>query len=243
MGESETHHARSDATAFSSRDVSLHKRGFLMNKLFKKIYDISILLGEESIDFPGDTPFSREFALTIEESGICNVSNLKMSAHAGTHVDTPLHFIPGGKGIDEYAAEDFIFPANVIEIRDGESINASHIDGFDLEPGDAVLFKTANSLSGTSTSGQFAESFVYLSPRAAEVCVEKRLDLVGIDYVTIDKFGDTSSPTHHTLLGNDILILEGINLKDVPPGKYTLLCLPLKIKGCEGSPVRAVLFS
>jgi arylformamidase len=214
-----------------------------MDKRFRKIYDISVLLGEESIDFPGDAPFSREFALTIEESGICNVSNLKMSAHAGTHVDTPLHFISGGKGIDEYAAEDFIFPAKVIEIQGSESIKAFHIDGLDLDPGEAVLFKTDNSLSGRSTSGLFSESFVYLSPQAAEVCVKKKLGLVGIDYVTIDKFGETSSPVHHKLLGNDILILEGINLRDVPPGKYTLLCLPLKIKGCEGSPVRAVLFS
>ena len=120
--------------------------------------------------------------------------------------------------------------------------NLSRGNGFGYNPGEPTAGSTAPLwtllLAGV---GLFSESFVYLSPQAAEVCGKKKLGLVGIDYVTIDKFGETSSPAHHKLLGNDILILEAINLKDVPPGKYTLLCLPLKIKGCEGSPVRAVL--
>ena len=164
-----------------------------------------------------------------------------MSAHAGTHIDTPLHFIPKRKGIDEYAAADFILPATVIDILDKESIKASHVESLNLEPGEAVLFKTDNSVSGRSTSGRFSENFVYLSPEAAEVCTKKEVSLVGIDYVSIDKYGETSFPAHHRLLEKNIFILEGINLREVPPGNYTLLCLPLKIKDCEGSPVRAVL--
>ncbi|MBW1801593.1 MAG: cyclase family protein [Deltaproteobacteria bacterium] len=212
-----------------------------MNKLFDKVYDISVMLGKESIDFPGDTSFSRDFAVTIEASGICNVSNLTMSAHAGTHLDTPLHFIPNGKKIDEYRPEDFILPAHVVHIEDKTSIKPSHLQGLDLGAGDALLFKTDNCLSGKLTSGVFSEDFVYLTPEAADLCVEKKLGLVGIDYATIGKFGEDSVEVHQKLLGNGILILEAINPKDVPPGKYTLICLPLKVKDSEGSPVRAVL--
>jgi len=212
-----------------------------MNKLFGKVYDISVMLGEESIDFPGDTSFSREFALTIEDSGICNVSNLTMSAHAGTHLDTPLHFIPNAKKIDEYNPEDFILPAHVVYIEDKASIKPSHLQGLDLKPAEASLFKTDNCLSGKLTLGVFSEDFVYLTLEAADLCVERKLSLVGIDYATIGKFGEESVQVHQKLLGNGILILEAINLKNVPPGKYTLICLPLKIKDSEGSPVRAVL--
>ena len=212
-----------------------------MNKLFDKVYDISVILGEESIDFPDDTPFSREFALTIEESGICNVSKLTMSAHAGTHLDTPLHFIPNAKKLEDYNPEDFILPAQVVHIEDRESIKPSHLRGLDIGPGDAILFKTDNCVSGKLTSGIFSEDFVYLSSEAADVCLEKKLGLVGIDYVTIGKFGEELVDVHQKLLGDGILILEGINLKDVQPGSYTLICLPLKIKDSEGSPVRAVL--
>ena len=164
-----------------------------------------------------------------------------MSAHAGTHIDTPLHFIPNSKKIHKYYVKDFILPAQVVQVQDTESIEPSHLNGLDIRPGEALLFKTLNSISGKLMSGVFSEDFVYLSPEAAGVFIEKKLGLVGIDYVSIDKFGEESSPAHHKLLGNNILILEGINLRDVPPGKYTLICLPLKIKDCEGSPVRAIL--
>ena len=84
-----------------------------MKKLFDNIYDISVTLGKESINFPGDISFSREFASTIEDNGICNVSNLTMSAHAGTHLDAPLHFLPNGKKTEDYNPEDFILSAHV----------------------------------------------------------------------------------------------------------------------------------
>ena len=214
-----------------------------MNKLFDRMYDISVMLGKESIDFPGDISFSREFALTIEDNGLCNVSNLTMSAHAGTHLDSPLHFIPNGKKIEDYNPEDFILSARVVHIEDKTSIKPSHLQGLDLKPGEAVLFKTDNCMSGKLTSGVFSEDFVYFTPEAADLSVDKKLGLVGIDYPTIGRLGEESVEVHKKLLGNRILILEAINLREVPPGKYTLICLPLKIKDSEGSPVRAVLLN
>lgn len=208
---------------------------------FDRVYDISVLLGEQSIDYPGDTPYARDLIWTIAESGTCNLSRLGMSAHSGTHVDAPYHFIEDGRKIDECPVADFILPAVVVEVEDEISITPGEIEGKDIRPGDAVLFKTGNSRSGRCRSGTFSEAFVHLSAEAAGHLVRCEVRLVGIDYVTIERFGDDRFPSHHTLLGHGIFVLEGIDLTEVPVGRYTLFCLPLRIKGAEASPVRAIL--
>jgi arylformamidase len=207
----------------------------------QKAYDISVVLGEESIDYPGDTPYSRELIWTIKDTGICDLSKLTLSAHAGTHVDSPAHFIPGGKTIDQYPVTDFILPAHVVEIEDKEAIRPHELENLHVEPRDAFLFKTENSRQGRCRSRVFSEKFVYLTFEAADVCIRKEIALVGIDYITIERYGDNTFPVHRKLLSNNSLILESIDLSGVPPGRYTLICLPLKIKGCESSPVRAIL--
>ena len=212
-----------------------------MMKRCEAVYDISVWLGAESFDYPGHPPFSREPIATTKSRGALELSKLVMSAHAGTHIDAPAHFIPGGKHIDDYPAQRFILPAQVLTIEDKEAIRPSELENRDIKPGDALLFKTDNSISGRCTSGVFSESFVYMSPEAADFCVEKKVSLVGIDYGSIDRYSAQDFPAHHKLLGNDILILESINLKEVPPGRYTLFCPPLKIRGAEGSPARATL--
>jgi arylformamidase len=115
------------------------------------------------------------------------------------------------------------------------------LENLDIEPGDALLFKTDNSVSGRCRNGVFSENFVYLSSAAANFCVEEKIRLVGIDYISIEKYGDEAFPSHRKILGNNILILEGIDLKEAPQGRYTLICLPLTIKDGEASPVRAIL--
>lgn len=209
----------------------------------KAVYDISVLLGVEAPVFPGDTPYSRELTLTIEESGICDVSKLTMSSHAGTHLDAPCHHIQNTKSIDRYHIEDFILPARVIDIENKDSITPAELQNVPINQGDAILFKTDNSMSGLCRNNVFSEKYVYLSAEAADFCVSRNVRLVGIDYVSIDRFDDASHPAHHKLLGNDILILEGVDLKDVPAGIYTLFCLPLKIEDGDGSPVRAILIN
>lgn len=209
---------------------------------YETIYDISVLLGGESIDYPGDTPYSRDLISTIKDSGICDLSKLVMSAHSGTHIDAPSHFVSNAKSIDQYSVKEFILPAQVVNIEDKESIRPSEMENLDVEPGDALLFKTDNSLSGRCRTGVFSENFVYLSPEAADFCVEKKVSVVGIDYITIERYGDEAFPAHCKILENNIFVLEGINLKGVLPGRYTLFCLPLKIKDGEASPVRAILF-
>lgn len=207
----------------------------------RTFYDISVDLMEESIPFPGDPPFSMEMLLTLEESGICNVSKLEMSAHSGTHIDVPAHFIAGGDTLDAYTVKNFILPAHVLAVDDPESVKAGDLDGIDISPGDAILFKTGNSASGRCRNGMFSENFIYISAEAANACIEKKAGMVGLDYISIDRYGDDTTPAHHKLLGSGIPVLEGIDLETAPPGSYSLICLPLKIKGGEASPVRAVL--
>ena len=209
---------------------------------YKDIYDISVFLGTEAVDTPGSPQYSRdEIVYRVGDREICNIAKLMMSSHSGTHIDTPAHFIPDGKNLDEYPLEQWILPAQVVNIEDREAVRPIELNNLDIAPGEALLFRTYNSTSGKVVSGVYSEDFIYVSPEAADFCVERRVSLVGIDYGTIEKHGDLDYPTHHKLLGNEILILEGINLKEVPPGKYTLFCPPLRIKGAEGAPARAML--
>lgn len=205
------------------------------------IYDISVTLGEESIDYPGDTPYSRKSLSTIEKGGVCNLSGLELSTHAGTHLDTPAHFIKTGKTIDQYRVDDFILPALVLDLQNHDSVAAEDLQQLDLAVGTALLFKTDNSKSGRNRNGFFSEDYVFISEGAARICVEKKVSLVGLDYISIDRFTDQSFRAHTSLLSAGILVLEGIDLGKVPAGQYLLCCLPLKIKGAEASPVRAIL--
>jgi arylformamidase len=207
----------------------------------RKIYDITVTLGAGSIDYPGDPPFRREQVSAIRDGSAFDLSLLRMSAHAGTHIDAPAHFIPGGRAIDQYAAGDFIFPAHVISIESTESIRAAELAVVAIRPGDAVLFKTENSRSGRCRSGTYSQDYVFLSEEAMELLVKKKAGLAGFDYISADRHDAADYPVHRELLRNNILLLEGIDLGKVPEGEYTLWCLPLKIAGAEASPVRAVL--
>ncbi len=205
------------------------------------IYDISLLLPDEAVLNPGDPEYNRWFRLHMDNGDVCNVSGITMSAHFGTHLDFPSHFDKSGKSLDDYSPGNFILPAVVASIKDRVSIKRDELEKVPLEPGDALLCKTHNSVSNLATSGIFQDDFVYMSEKASQICVQKKLSLVGIDYASVDRYDNDSLSAHHILLKSSILILEGINLKDVPTGRYTLFCLPLRIKNAEASPVRALL--
>jgi arylformamidase len=209
---------------------------------FKIWHDISMLLGETAA-YPGDAPYSREVVSEITPDAPCSysLSTLIMSAHAGTHLDAPAHFISGGKTLDQYPLERFLLPARVVSVEDDESIPPDFIRASDFGAGEALLFKTQNSLRGLPGRSAFSEKFVYLSVEAAQLCLDLGASLVGIDYLSVDRYGDDTAPAHRLLLKNDILILEGLDLKAVAPGEYFLLCLPLRVQSAEAAPARAVL--
>lgn len=214
-----------------------------MTRCFEAAYDISVTLGEDGAAYPGDVPYSREMTSTITAGANYNLSTLRLSAHSGTHIDAPAHYINGAKTLDMYPLERFILTANVIFIEDDESIKSDTLRHSEIKDGEAVLFKTHNSVSGLCRSHIFSERFVYLSKEAAELCVDIGVSLVGIDYISIERFGDNESPVHYMLLKNDVLILEGIDLSRVASGKYTLAALPMRIKDAEAAPTRAILLA
>ncbi|MBU0609342.1 MAG: cyclase family protein [Armatimonadetes bacterium] len=205
------------------------------------IHDISVILGEQNSTYPGDRPFVRESTGPIPGIKVTEESNLSLSAHAGTHLDAPAHFIPGGKHLDDYTPADFIMPAQVVEILNPEAVTVDDLEDVVTQPGEALLFRTGNSHSGRVVSGYFSDRYVYISGEAAQWCVDRQLKLVGLDYISVDQYGDSETPAHNILLGAGLLALEAVNLAEVRPGRYTLICLPLRLKGAEGSPVRAVL--
>ncbi len=208
----------------------------------KVAYDISMLLGETAT-YPGDAPFSREMVSEITSGAAYsyNLSTMTMSAHAGTHLDAPAHFISGGKTLDLYPLERFMLPARVVFVEDDEFVPRVALKDVDIRAGEALLFKTHNSLRGLPRKSAFTEKFVYLSVEAAKLCLDLGVSLVGIDYLSVDRYGDDHAPVHHLLLEDDVLILEGIDLEAVAPGEYFLICLPLRVQGAEAAPARAVL--
>ena len=207
---------------------------------FENVFDISASL-EAVYAFPGDRQFSREWMSRLEDGEDYCLSALSLSSHAGTHLDAPAHILKNGRTLDQYPINRFIIPAHVISVEGDESIPLSAILGLKMNKGEALLFKTQNSRQGILRKKVFSEEFVYLSVEAAKLCVSSGVSLVGIDSLSVDKYEDTSLPAHHVLLENDVLILEGIDLVDVPCGRYTLICLPLRVKDAEASPARAVL--
>ncbi|MEA1961081.1 MAG: cyclase family protein [Bacillota bacterium] len=208
----------------------------------KRYYDISVSLGKEAITYPGDPSFMRNELGALEEGDRFAVSLLAMSAHCGTHLDAPRHMFLEGKSIDRYQPEELIFTAKVVEIEAGDSVQEKDLQALNLQPDEAVLLKTLNSKNGGTRSGQFDEDYIYISEGAAQLCADKQLALVGIDAISVDSYQKgTDFPAHRILLGQGILILEGITLDRVEPGTYTLMCLPLKIDGGEAAPCRAIL--
>jgi arylformamidase len=203
-------------------------------------YDISTTLGEVAA-YPGDQEYFREWTSRIEGGAGCNISAFTLCAHAGTHLDAPFHLLQKGKTLDMYSLERFITPAQVVAAEEADSIQPSALQNLEIKKGEALLFKTNNSTRGLLQKTDFQEEYVYLSAEAAQLCAASGVCMVGIDYLSVDRYGDPTLPAHHRLLENDVLILEGINLREVPPGRYLLICLPLRMKGSDASPVRAVL--
>jgi len=206
-----------------------------------KIYDISVPITQDLPVWPGDPRIVLERMCKLEEGDESNVTFLKMSAHTGTHLDAPNHFLSNGITIDEINLEILIGPTQVVAIPDNCSgITSRVISEISLKTGiERILFKTNNSTFWEKNAG-FQKNFTAVTADGARALVDKNLKLIGVDYLSIAPFDDTVTP-HQIFLQAGVVILEGINLSQVPEGIYELVCLPLKIKGADGAPARAVL--
>jgi len=208
--------------------------------LSKELHDISVPI-ESSPLYPGDSPPLRQWTAGLEGGSGYRLSHLSLGSHAGTHIDSPSHILRDGPPLDSYPPGRFITQALVIAVQDCHAIPAGALQNASILKGEAILFKTGNSSRGLMHEPVFRDEYVYLSMPAAKMCITLGAGLVGIDYLSVDRYEDDSLPVHNILLKNDILILEGIDLDAVLPGRYWLICLPLRMKNAEASPVRAVL--
>ena len=206
-----------------------------------KTYDITIPITSQMPVWPGDPGVQIERVSKIEAGDSANVSHLSFGAHTGTHVDAPYHFIAEGVTLEKIPLEIFIGRAYVVHLPDIDLITVDVLESAGIPPRTSrVLFKTRNSNLWASGETEFQTDFVALSADAAEYLVERGIELVGVDYLSVAPFHD-SVPTHRILLGAGVVVVEGLDLSSVKPGSYTLYCLPLKLEGVDGAPARAIL--
>lgn len=208
------------------------------------IYDVTVPISNELPTWPDDPSVQLTVWRSLSSGDPANVSMLNFGAHTGTHVDAPAHFIDGAAKIESLPLDVLIGAAQVIEVPD-------HLRGINEEfvlancaPGTArVLFKTRNSAFWSESEPQFHTDFTYLDLNAAQRLVKQGVKLVGIDYLSIEKYDSRNHETHLALLSYGVVILEGLNLADVPPGRYELICLPLRLRNIkgDGAPARVVL--
>jgi arylformamidase len=205
-----------------------------------KIYDITVPISNDLPVYPGDPSIQITRTLSLEAGDVARVSYLSCGTHIGTHVDPPSHFVLDGAPLDRLPLEVLIGPARVVDVGAVRAIDAAVLERVNLDGVARVLFKTRNSRLWQETT-EFAKDFVYLEADAAEYLVERGVRLVGIDYLSVEKFNFSEPATHLALLKNNVIIVEGLNLSAVAPGDYELICLPLKIKDGDGGPARVVL--
>jgi arylformamidase len=209
-----------------------------------KIYDISVPLSSSTPTYPGDPSVEVKAWKDFAKGDSVNVSVAHFGLHSGTHVDAPSHFIEGGAKVDALPLQSLIGEAEVIEVAEHiQVIDEDFIAANCIRGSQRILFKTRNSNFWNHPEEGFRVDYTYLDSLAAQRLVESGIKLVGIDYLSVERFGTEKYETHHTLLRNEVVILEGLDLREVTAGFYELICLPLKIAGGigDGAPARTIL--
>jgi arylformamidase len=214
-----------------------HHQGYKL----EDIIDITVPLTTEMPIWPGSKGIRITPTRSMDKGDSDNVSRLDCNLHTGTHVDAPRHFLQNGTTIEQLPLDVFVGPSYVVHLPDAADITAGDLDDLNLPSGiERLLLRTRNSELWTAEITEFRKDFVALTYDAAQWIVDKGIRLIGVDYLSVQRFSDDAR-THQILLGADIIALEGLNLSDVKSGFYELICLPLRLAGAEASPVRAIL--
>jgi arylformamidase len=203
-----------------------------------KLYDISLTLSPQSIRWVTAQPLELIERKRMSRGDPNNSSSVHTSVHAGTHVDAPFHFVPNGRTIESLPLEIFIGPARVCAVEPRRRITATDVAKAELQGESRVLFKTRN--SNLLKKGVYDPSFAPFSVDGADALVKLGVKLVGLDYLSAAA-ADEQVPVHRAFLDHGVILLEGIDLSDVPAGRYELFCPPVKLAGSDGAPCRAVL--
>jgi arylformamidase len=206
-----------------------------------RIYDVSLGVSSGMTVWPGDPPVTLERVQKIAYGANANVSRLACGVHTGTHVDAPVHFIEGAKGIETLSMKVLTGRVHVVglpeaEVLDAPTLEAAGIDGRARR----VLFRTRNSDYLARQVTDFQKDFVGVDASGAEWLVRRGIQLVGVDYLSVAPYKQ-GRPTHVALLQAGVVVVEGLDLSQVAPGRYTLYCLPLKLVGSDGAPARVIL--
>jgi arylformamidase len=201
-------------------------------------HDISLKLSGETVRWVTAAPFELEERRRMSKGDPNNSSALNMSVHSGTHIDAPFHFVADGNTIDQLPVERFIGPALVYAVEAERYITKEHVAGIRLDGATRVLFKTRN--SALLHKQEYDPDFVAFSVEAAQSLVELGVELVGLDYLSV-AHADEQVPVHRAFLDHGVVLLEGIDLSEVAPGRYELMCLPIPLGDSDGAPCRAVL--
>ena len=201
--------------------------------------DLSVPVRNGMVHWPGDPEFHIDRIKDHDRGDGLVLSHIDLGVHTGTHMDAPLHFVPGGATIDTIPLDATVGAARLIEIFDTESVKRHDLESADIREGERILLKTANS-AGPWNSDIFKKDFVYISHAAAEFLAARKIRSVGVDYLSVGGFYKDGAETHRALLGAGIWVIEGLNLAPLHPGPLELVCLPLKLMHAEGAPARAI---
>jgi arylformamidase len=207
-----------------------------------RTYDITLTITPDLVVWPGDPPIDLYRAAKMEEGANSNVTRMNMSAHTGTHVDAPYHFIKNGGTVENISIDLLTGRCYVLHLPDVDLITKEMLENSPIPPRTKrVLFRTRNSdIWGNADNKKFKTDYVGLASDAAEYLIKRGVKLVGVDYLSVAPYDDLA-PTHKILLGSEVVIVEGLNLSEVSQGRYTLYCLPMKLGGSDGAPARVIL--
>lgn len=201
--------------------------------------DISVPISDGMVTWPGDPPVRIYKLSDVEKGDESTLSAVSMTVHTATHMDAPSHFTRLKNGIDRMPLSAVVGNARVIEINDPVSINVEELRPHRIRRGERILLKTRNSDKKWDRE-PFDESYVYLSTNAAKYLVERRVQTIGVDYLSIGGL-ENMTEVHKIVLMAKIWVIEGLDLSRTGPGDYEMVCLPIKIENCEGAPARALL--
>lgn len=205
-----------------------------------RIFDISVPIRTGGLVYPGNPEIDISLQQAVAKGASANVSTILFGSHTGTHVDASRHFFDDGQPVDKIPLDRLIGPAFLVSFDDSVlSIGVPELQARAIRGHKRILFRTRNS-AFLSKNG-FVENYTFLAPDGAQYLVDNGVELVGVDYLSIEQFHSGHHRTHRTLLEHGVVIVEGLDLSMPPAGEYQLVCLPLRIEGCDGAPARAVL--
>ena len=204
------------------------------------IFDVSVPIRTGGLVYPGNPEIEISLQQAVAKGASANVSLIRFGSHTGTHADASRHFFDDGQPVDKIPLELLIGPALLLNFDDSlMSVGVNELRARAIKGHKRILIRTRNS---TLLSRQeFVNDYTFLAPDGAQYLVDNGVQLVGVDYLSIEQFHSGHHRTHRTLLGAGVVIVEGLDLTVPPPGEYEFICLPLRLEGCDGAPARAVL--